>query len=391
MAAEQDDGRDSEPLAGTSDSRDLRDEARCPQLSLFPEPEDTDRPPSAPPPCRRGRLPRRGFVVGHGRQRRRRRRAEDRDLDADGTVSVIRGRGTSVGRAVHLAAERSSRRRRHFRRSRSLETTFRASRARRAGASLSRAHRSRPVAPAAPADGGGAGRGRGRDERGETAAKWSARARAAAGSWRRGCRPRRTAARARGAGGAAGVTASAAGAPGAARRSRIGSRRPRRFATSFARGRRSSFRSRRTRSGRRGLAARATSRSPGATSCTSRRSITSASRSGSSSDKERARLRESIEGMKPPSGGLIVRTVAEGLTKKQLKADVGYLVRLWGEIAKKREGAHAPQELWSELDVVLKTARDLSVHSTKSTRWSSTIRRSTSASAASWRCSPPSG
>ena len=63
--------------------------------------------------------------------------------------------------------------------------------------------------------------------------------------------------------------------------------------------------------------------------------------------------------MKPPSGGLIVRTVAEGLTKKQLKADVGYLVRLWGEIAKKREGAKAPQELWSELDLVLKTARDL--------------------------------
>jgi ribonuclease G len=77
------------------------------------------------------------------------------------------------------------------------------------------------------------------------------------------------------------------------------------------------------------------------------------------SERERARLRESIEGMKPPSGGLIVRTVAEGLTKKQLKADVGYLVRLWGEIAKKREGAHAPQELWSELDLVLKTARDL--------------------------------
>jgi ribonuclease G len=77
------------------------------------------------------------------------------------------------------------------------------------------------------------------------------------------------------------------------------------------------------------------------------------------SDKERARLRETIEGMKPPTGGLIVRTVAEGLTKKQLKADVGYLVRLWGEIAKKREGAHAPEELWSELDVVLKTARDL--------------------------------
>jgi ribonuclease G len=76
-------------------------------------------------------------------------------------------------------------------------------------------------------------------------------------------------------------------------------------------------------------------------------------------DKERARLRETIESMKPPTGGLIVRTVAEGLTKKQLKQDVGYLVRLWGEVARNREGAKAPKMLWSELDIVLKTARDL--------------------------------
>lgn len=77
------------------------------------------------------------------------------------------------------------------------------------------------------------------------------------------------------------------------------------------------------------------------------------------SDKERARLRETIDAMKPPTGGLIVRTVAEGLTKKQLKQDVGYLVRLWGEVAKNREGARAPKNLLSELDIVLKTARDL--------------------------------
>ncbi|APR82949.1 Cytoplasmic axial filament protein CafA and Ribonuclease G [Minicystis rosea] len=78
------------------------------------------------------------------------------------------------------------------------------------------------------------------------------------------------------------------------------------------------------------------------------------------SDKERGRLREAIEAMKPPQGGLIVRTVAEGLTKKQLKADVGYLVRLWGEVVKKREtGVRAPAGLYTELDLVLKTARDL--------------------------------
>jgi ribonuclease G len=78
------------------------------------------------------------------------------------------------------------------------------------------------------------------------------------------------------------------------------------------------------------------------------------------SDKERGRLREVIESVKPPVGGLIVRTVAEGLTKKGLKADIGYLVKLWGEIAKKKaEGARAPALLSSELDLVLKTARDL--------------------------------
>jgi ribonuclease G len=78
------------------------------------------------------------------------------------------------------------------------------------------------------------------------------------------------------------------------------------------------------------------------------------------SEKERSRLREAIDSMKPPQGGLIVRTVAEGLTKKQMKADVGYLVRLWGEVVKKREAIpKAPACLYTELDLVLKTARDL--------------------------------
>jgi ribonuclease G len=74
---------------------------------------------------------------------------------------------------------------------------------------------------------------------------------------------------------------------------------------------------------------------------------------------ERGRLRQVIEAIKPNTGGLIVRTVAEGLTKKGLKADVGYLIKLWADVAKKREGAKAPAILYSELDLVLKTARDL--------------------------------
>ncbi len=76
-------------------------------------------------------------------------------------------------------------------------------------------------------------------------------------------------------------------------------------------------------------------------------------------DRERSRLRQVIESIKPAKGGIIVRTVAEGLTKKQLKQDIGYLVRLWEDIAARREGARAPIVLNSELDLVLKTARDL--------------------------------
>jgi len=76
------------------------------------------------------------------------------------------------------------------------------------------------------------------------------------------------------------------------------------------------------------------------------------------SARERGRLREVMESLKPERGGLIVRTVAEGLTKKNLKADVGYLIKLWREISKKKDGARSPSVLYTELDLVLKTARD---------------------------------
>jgi ribonuclease G len=77
------------------------------------------------------------------------------------------------------------------------------------------------------------------------------------------------------------------------------------------------------------------------------------------SARERARLREVIDAIKPPKGGLIVRTVAEGLTKKQLKNDIGYLVKVWEEVSRRHEGARSPTILYTELDLVLKVARDL--------------------------------
>lgn len=76
-------------------------------------------------------------------------------------------------------------------------------------------------------------------------------------------------------------------------------------------------------------------------------------------DKERKRLKETIEAFKPPQGGFIVRTVASGLTKKQLKADVGYLVRQWEEISKRHgQVKKAPALLYEDLDITLRAARD---------------------------------
>ncbi|QQR90110.1 MAG: Rne/Rng family ribonuclease [Myxococcales bacterium] len=77
-------------------------------------------------------------------------------------------------------------------------------------------------------------------------------------------------------------------------------------------------------------------------------------------DEERKRLRESIEALKPPVGGLIVRTVGAGLTKKRLKADVGYLVKTWESVVEaKSKSKRAPALLYSDLDIVLRAARDL--------------------------------
>ncbi|HET9953098.1 MAG TPA: Rne/Rng family ribonuclease [Polyangiaceae bacterium] len=77
------------------------------------------------------------------------------------------------------------------------------------------------------------------------------------------------------------------------------------------------------------------------------------------SARERTRLRQVVDTLKPPTGGIIVRTLAEGLTKKDLKSDIGYLVRLWEDVLKKRATGKAPCVLYTELDLVLKTARDL--------------------------------
>ena len=77
------------------------------------------------------------------------------------------------------------------------------------------------------------------------------------------------------------------------------------------------------------------------------------------SDKERKRLRSIVDSMRPPGTGFIVRTVAESVSDSELRADMEFLIKLWNSIVKKSETAKAPALLYNDLDLLLRTVRDL--------------------------------
>src|SRR2546428_12429367 len=74
---------------------------------------------------------------------------------------------------------------------------------------------------------------------------------------------------------------------------------------------------------------------------------------------ERDRLRTIVEAERPAEGGLIVRTACEGVTKREIHDDVRFLTRLWARLEKQADAASAPALVHSDLDLVLRTVRDL--------------------------------
>lgn len=77
-----------------------------------------------------------------------------------------------------------------------------------------------------------------------------------------------------------------------------------------------------------------------------------------SDENERVKLRSLIQGIKPPEGGLIARTVGEGATEDEFTGDLNFLLKLWNKIREKAEKCNAPHLLHSDLDILLKTVRD---------------------------------
>jgi ribonuclease G len=77
-------------------------------------------------------------------------------------------------------------------------------------------------------------------------------------------------------------------------------------------------------------------------------------------EKERKRLREIVEGGRGEAeGGYIVRTACEGVSKREILADMAFLTRLWKSILDKNSGCSAPSLLHEDLDLVLRSIRDL--------------------------------
>ena len=83
------------------------------------------------------------------------------------------------------------------------------------------------------------------------------------------------------------------------------------------------------------------------------------------SDKERRRLREVVERLRPKELGFIIRTAGDGLKESDLEADIKYLTTVWSEIQQKKETARSPAVLYAEPDLPQRVLRDFANSDTK--------------------------
>ncbi len=77
------------------------------------------------------------------------------------------------------------------------------------------------------------------------------------------------------------------------------------------------------------------------------------------SDKERKRLRELVNGVRPKGAGFIIRTAAEDANDDELRDDVDFLARLWSEIMRRCEESRQLGLVYADLDLPLRVVRDL--------------------------------
>ena len=82
------------------------------------------------------------------------------------------------------------------------------------------------------------------------------------------------------------------------------------------------------------------------------------------SDKERRRLREIIDRLKPKELGFIIRTAGDGVREADLEADIKYLSSVWKKIQSASVEKKTPAVLHEEPDLPIRLVRDLAGHDT---------------------------
>ena len=76
-------------------------------------------------------------------------------------------------------------------------------------------------------------------------------------------------------------------------------------------------------------------------------------------EEERSRLKQLIEELRPKGLGFIARTASEGVQKKDIKAEMDFLLRLWKDIQKRSTTLPIPSLVYEDLDITLRAVRDL--------------------------------
>ncbi|QRK04117.1 Rne/Rng family ribonuclease [Archangium violaceum] len=81
-----------------------------------------------------------------------------------------------------------------------------------------------------------------------------------------------------------------------------------------------------------------------------------------SNEKERKRLREIVDRLRPPGTGFIVRTVAENVPQEKLESDIRFLIEVWNQVVRRNEKRGGSGLLHPDLDLILRATRDLFAH-----------------------------
>ncbi|MBW2393845.1 MAG: Rne/Rng family ribonuclease [Deltaproteobacteria bacterium] len=82
-------------------------------------------------------------------------------------------------------------------------------------------------------------------------------------------------------------------------------------------------------------------------------------------DRERRRLRDIVNKVKPADLGFIIRTAGGGTREADLEADVNYLTSVWDDVQIKKDQVRAPATLYAEPALALRVVRDFANSETK--------------------------